>query len=595
MRILLRVTAYGLRRKRLALITGIAFAVASIPPLAAPKLAGLAIDEALSSGSHGRLLTLAGIIAAVSLLRAALGYASMYLAEATSQRVAYDLRKDFFDQLQNLSQGFHDKQLTGNLMSKATVDVDAIRMYVAFGFLAGFGSLTVFTTAVVIMILTNWVLGLVSFVFLPVIIWPSAWMATRMTPLYEKAHAETGNMNAAVQENLSGMRVVKAFGAREYETAKFGRKAFSVLTHFNDAGKVLVTGQSTISLAFAAVTAAILLIGGTEVFADRMTPGELASFILYMGVLIRPINILGWRFQIFSRAIAAGRRIFEVLDAESPVKDTPSAKSLHGVKGKLEFDHVSLSYRRDTDALHDVHFEVMPGQTVAILGGPGSGKSTIVNLLPRFYDATAGRILIDEVDIREVSLESLRQNIGIVLQDVFIFSASIRENIAYGVNNASMPEVINAAKVAHLHDFIENLPDGYETWVGERGVTLSGGQRQRLAIARTVLTDPPILVIDDATSSVDVGTEALIQRAMAKVVEGRTTLIIAHRLSAVRDADLILVLDEGKLIESGSHEELMVDSGYYRSIYESQLMPQEEAHLFNQDSAERGAVDEQFA
>ena len=591
MRMLLRITAYGLRRKRLALITGVAFAVASIPPLAAPKLAGLAIDEALSSGSHGRLLTLAGIIAAVSLLRAALGYASMYLAEAISQRVAYDLRRDFFDQLQNLSQEFHDKQMTGNLMSKATVDVDAIRMYIAFGFLAGFGSLTVFTTAVVIMMLTNWVLGLVTFAFLPVIIWPSAWMATRMNPLYEKAHAETGNMNAAVQENLSGMRVVKAFGAREYETAKFDRKAFSVATHFNDAGKVLVTGQATISLAFAGVTAAILLVGGMEVFAERMTPGELASFILYMGVLIRPINMLGWRFQIFSRAIAASRRIFEVLDSESPVKDAPSAKSLHEVRGKLKFDHVSLRYRRGIDAVQDMCFEVMPGQTVAILGGPGSGKSTIVNLLPRFYDATRGRILIDEVDIREVSLESLRQNIGIVLQDVFVFSASIRENIAYGVVNASAQEVMNAARVAHLHDFIESLPDGYETWVGERGVTLSGGQRQRLAIARTVLTDPPILVIDDATSSVDVGTEALIQRALAKVVEGRTTLIIAHRLSAVRDADLILVLDEGKLIESGSHEDLMVDSGYYRSIYESQLMPQEEAHLFNQNSAERGAAD----
>ena len=261
----------------------------------------------------------------------------------------------------------------------------------------------------------------------------------------------------------------------------------------------------------------------------------------------------------------------------------------------MAFDHVTLRYGADTEALHDVDFEVIPGQTVAILGGPGSGKSTIVHLLPRFYEATSGRILIDGIDIREVTLESLRRNVGIVLQDVFVFSASVRDNIAYGVNDAPLEDVVRAAKVAQLHDFIESLTDGYETWVGERGVTLSGGQRQRLAIARTVLTDPPILVVDDATSSVDVGTEALIQRALAEVVEDRTTFIIAHRLSTVRNSDLILVLDKGRVVEHGSHEELLRADGYYKRIHDLQLRPQDEAYLVDDGLAVGGASDVQPA
>lgn len=595
MKTLLRVTAYGLRRKRLSIAAAVIFAVATLPPLVIPKLVGAAIDEALTSGLHSRLLFIAGIIAVAALVRGALGYVSLYIAEATSQRVAYDLRRDLFGHLQSLSLGYHDKQQTGNLMSRATVDVDAIRMYIAFGFLAGFGSLTVFTVAVAIMMLTDWQLGLVSLAFLPVIIWPSASMSLRMTPLFQKAHEETGNMNAAVQENLTGMRVVKAFGAREYETEKFRERASSVATHFYQAGRVFVAGQATISVALAGVTGAILLIGGRQVFEERMTAGELASFILYMGLLVRPIHLLGWRFQMFARAIAAGRRIFEVLDAESPVKEDPSAKSLDRVGGHVAFDHVTLRYGADAEALHDVDFEVIPGQTVAILGGPGSGKSTIVHLLPRFYEATSGRILIDGVDIREVTLESLRRNVGIVLQDVFVFSASVRDNIAYGANDAPLEDVVRAAKVAQLHDFIESLADGYETWVGERGLTLSGGQRQRLAIARTVLTDPPILVVDDATSSVDVGTEALIQQALAEVLQDRTTFIIAHRLSTVRNADLILVLDRGRVVEHGSHEELLRADGYYKRIHDLQLRPQDEAYLVDDDLTVRGAPDVQPA
>ena len=581
MKTLLRITAYSLRRKRLAIIAGAVFAVATLPPLVIPRLVGAAVDEALTSGAQSRLLFLAGIIIVASVLRGVLGFAAIYIGELTGLRVAYDMRRDYFKKLQSLSLGFYDTQQTGNLMSRATVDIDAIQHYTTYGLLAGLGSLTVFGTAVAIMMLIDWRLGLVSLAFLPVIIWPTASMSLRMTPLYGRAHDETGKMNAAVQENLAGMRVVKGFGAREYESAKFSDRAVAVAGHFYEAGKVFVSGQSTIALAFAAVTAAILLIGGQEVFAGRMTAGELASFILYIGVLIRPVHLLGWRVQTTARAIAGGRRVFEVLDAESPVKERPSAGKLHRVRGHVRLERVSMSYNSSAEALHEVDFEVQPGQTVAILGGPGSGKSTVVHLLPRFYEASSGRILIDGIDVRDVTLASLRENVGIVHQDVFAFSATIKDNIAYGKDDATLEEVVAVAQVAQLHDFIEGLADGYDTWVGERGITLSGGQRQRLAIARTVLTDPPILIIDDATSSVDVGTESLIQRALSDVTERRTTFVIAHRLSTVRNADLILVLDRGRIVEQGSHEELLERDGYYRRIYDLQLGPQEDNRVLS--------------
>ena len=343
----------------------------------------------------------------------------------------------------------------------------------------------------------------------------------------------------------------------------------------------MATRQAAVTFVLALATAAILLYGGSEVFAGRLTPGELAAFILYMGVLAFPIQILGWRIGTAARAVAASRRLFEVLDAEPQVKERPEAESLRRVAGHVRFEHASLSYDASREALNDIDFEVLPGQTVAILGGPGSGKSSVVHLLPRFYDPSSGRVLIDGVDAREVTLTSLRQNVGIVLQAVFAFSATIRDNIAYGAANASLDEVIRASKLAQLHDFVEGLPDGYDTMMGERGVTLSGGQRQRLAIARTVLLDPPILVLDDSTSSVDVATESLIQRALDEVARDRTTFVIAHRLSTVRNADLILVLDRGKIVERGGHEELIAGDGFYRRIHDLQLTPQAEPNLMD--------------
>ena len=290
-----------------------------------------------------------------------------------------------------------------------------------------------------------------------------------------------------------------------------------------------------------------------------------------------PVRMMGFMVNMFSRAHAAGQRIFDVIDAESSVQERPSARPLNGVSGHVKFDRVSMSYEQaDTPAVHDIDFEVLPGQLVAILGAPGSGKSTLVHLVPRFYDVTGGAITIDGMDVRDVTLSSLRRNVGIVMQDVFVFGASIRDNIAYGAENATTEQIIEAAKIAQLHEFIEQTPRGYDTWVGERGVRLSGGQRQRLAIARTLLIDPPILILDDSTSSVDMGTEYQIQQALQEVISGRTTFVIAHRLSTVRRADLTLVLDKGEIVESGSHDELMALDGFYKNIYDMQLRPQQD-------------------
>ena len=382
-------------------------------------------------------------------------------------------------------------------------------------------------------------------------------------------------MNNVVHESMTGIRMVKVLGSRDHEVARFRERAGAVATHLTIAEQLSVTREAVLMLLFALVIAGILLLGGWQVQQGILTPGALAAFVIYLVTLAGSIHGMERRVYLLSRAAAAGERIFEVLDTENPLAVSREAREL-SARGRVTFDSVSFEYGRDVPALYDVSFELRLGQSAAIVGAAGSGKSTIAHLLPRFYDASAGRVLIDGVDVREVTLDSLRRSVGIVLQDVFAFSATIRDNIAYGVDEASMDDVVKAAKAAQLHGFIEGLPEGYDTWVGERGVTLSGGQRQRLAIARTILLDTPILVLDDSTSSVDTATEAQIHEAMAEVMRDRTSFIIAHRLSTVRSADLVLVLDQGRVVEQGAHDDLMRMNGFYRRIHDLQLRPADE-------------------
>ena len=576
MRVVFRLTKYAFRHKWYLVGAYAAMLVSTLSALVIPRLLGDAIDEAVATGLQNHLLLLASVIVLFSLLRGVFSYAQRYLSESLSQRSAFDLRDDFFKKLQSMSFGFFDREQTGNLMSKATQDVEAVRMFISFGMVRGISLFVMLGAVAAIMAATNWRLAIVSMAFIPLILWRALAMANVLRPTWMKIQEEIGAMTTVLQENLAGMKVVKAFGAREFEESKFNAKASSVAKLTYSAARLFASQGSLMTFIFTAATGAILWFGGREVAADRLTAGGLASFIFFMGLLGFPIRMSGWMVNTVSRASSAGQRIYDVLDAESPVTQKADAVSLPSVAGHVTFENVAVSYDEGASAIRDIDFEVQPGQVVALLGAPGSGKSTIAHVIPRFYDVSEGRVTIDGYDVRDVTLSSLRQNVGIAMQDVFVFAASIKDNIAYGMDDVEMEEVVTAAKVAQLHDFIQGLPDGYDSWVGERGITLSGGQRQRLAIARTILLDPPVLILDDSTSSVDMATEFRLQQALEEAMRGRTTFVIAHRLSTVRSADLILALKDGEIVERGTHDELLALDGLYRSIYDLQLRPQED-------------------
>ena len=563
-----------MERRALFIGAAIVMAAGSVPYMVIPRLAGNAIDEALAR-AQGEVAFIVGQIVLAGAIGAVLHYFALYLAEKTGRVTEYRLRNDFFDKLQSLNFGFYDRQKTGDLMSRATVDIGSVSYFISVAVLHGVSALASYTLPIAFMISIEWRLGLVVLVCFALISWIGIRLAAPLYRVQREAFRETGRMNNVVHESMTGIRTVKVLGSRDHEVARFRERAGAVATHLTIAEQLSVTREAVLMLLFALVIAGILLLGGWQVQQGILTPGALAAFVLYLVTLAGSIHGMERRVYLFSRAAAAGERIFEVLDTENPLAVSREARDL-SARGRVTFDSVSFEYGGEVPALHDVSFELRPGQSAAIVGAAGSGKSTIAHLLPRFYDASAGRVLIDGVDVREVTLDSLRRSVGIVLQDVFAFSATIRDNIAYGVDEASMDDVVRAAKAAQLHGFIEGLPEGYETWVGERGVTLSGGQRQRLAIARTILLDTPILVLDDSTSSVDVATEAQIHEAMANVMRDRTSFIIAHRLSTVRSADLVLVLDQGRVVEQGAHDDLMRMNGFYRRIHDLQLRPADE-------------------
>ena len=576
MRILIRITGLSWQYKRLLFLAFVCAIAAPLLSLAIPKLLGDAIDLAVESGASSRLLVLAMTILGFAALRGTVAYGQAYFGESLSHRVAFDLRNAFFAKLLQMSFSFYDHQKTGDLMSKATVDIEGTRRFISMGVIRFFYILFLMGGVTVLIVRIDQELALMGLAAVLVAILYAVGISRVLRRTWMWVHREMGTLTMLLQENLSGARVVRAFAAQKYEEQKFYEQAKVVSDGTFKALNLHAFGTSFLVLVFTAVIAVVLWFGGGSVIDGTMTVGQLTQFIFYLGLVIFQARLVGFMVNSFARAASTGQRIFEVLDAVPEVRDREHAFHLDKVKGRVSFEDVSFAYDSQAPAIRDVSFEVSPGQKVAILGAPGSGKTTIVHLLPRFYDVSHGRVTVDDRDVRDVSLVSLRRNIGLVFQDVFLFSASIHENIAFGTPDATREEVIKAAKAAQLHDFIVTLPEAYDTHVGERGVSLSGGQRQRLAIARTLLLDPPILVLDDSTSSVDPETEQLLQKALTAVMEKRSTFIIAHRVSSVKEADLILVMQDGRIAERGTHRGLLERKGLYRQIYELQLMPEEE-------------------
>ena len=589
---LIRLLSFVRPYKGMALVTALALVGASVFSLLMPKIVGNALDSAIVAQEGGTtdwqsLAVAAGLVIVVAAFRGLFAYAQQYVGEKLSQSVAYSIRNAMYERLQRLSFAYHDKAQIGQIMSRATQDVEAVRMYVNMGVIRLIYVVVLLLVTLLLMAQSSLRLALVSWAFLPAIALVSALMSSRLRPLWTLVQDGMGRMSNVLQENLSGVRVVKAFSREDFESAKFRAEADELFKNSYKQNRIQALNTPLLTALGSLSLVATVWFGGRELAAGRITAGDLLAFLTYLYILQQPARMLGFITNILTRTVSAGNRIYEILDAESAVKEKPDAIALGRARGEVSFEHVSFGYDRLASVLSDISIEAKPGEVVALVGPTGSGKSTIVNLMPRFYDVTDGAIRIDGHDIRDLTLDSLRANIGIVQQDMFLFINTIRENIRYGRVGATDEDVEAAAKAARIHDFIISLPEGYETWVGERGVTLSGGQKQRVSIARTLIMDPAVLIFDDSTSSVDMETEFLIQQALAELMRGRTTFVIAQRLRTVKNADQILVLDRGELVERGRHEELLARGGLYREIYELELRDQEEA--FQQANAAHAA------
>jgi ATP-binding cassette subfamily B protein len=552
-----------------------------------PWLIGRAVN-AIESGEKADLLPLALAIFGAAILRLGLTVVRRLVAGKVSLAVEFDLRQMFYAHLQRLELGFFDGQQTGQLMSRATVDLGAIRFFLGYGLIFITQNLLTIVLASAVMFAINPWLALIALAPAPFIVYVASRYNRISRPAQQEVQQRIAELTAEAEENVSGIRIVKAFAREEYQLARFSRAVSRVFDQSIYATRLQAFFSPLIGLLPQIGIALVLLIGGREVIAGNLSLGNFTSFYIYLVMLAGPLRMLGVAMGMAQRAIASGNRLFEILDREPRIESPPGAPSLPAGGGAVELRGVTLDYggrRADLSpparhigpsaegvaALSDVSLEVEAGRTVALVGPSGSGKTSLVALIARLYDPSAGAVLVDGVDVREVEVESLRREIAFVADDSFLFTASVAENIAYANSAATSEEIEAAARRAQADGFIRELPDGYETRVGERGLTLSGGQRQRIAIARALLADPRILILDDATSSVDATTEAAIKSGLREAMTGRTTFIIAHRLSTVALADEIVVIDGGRIVDRGTHEELMKGCGFYREIAEHGL------------------------
>ena len=567
-------------------LSNLARVPAAILPIALPKIlaalglpAGWTLDQLMAemtqrnADAPSALLTAALSILGFAALRGVFSFLQVYWAERNSQNVAFELRNDLFAKIQRLSFSYHDRNQTGQLMIRATDDVEKVRIFIGQGVVQLVSAVVLIVGTLLILFTTNLRLAFVTLPILPIAMVMFVIFAGLSQPLFSRVQARLSALNTTLQENLAGIRVVKAFAREREEQAKFQDQAGALMNQAIGVARLFTFLFPLVFFIANLGQAAILFFGGQQIIGGTLTLGEWQEFSLYLMYLFLPIAMFGMIITQMGQAAASAHRIVEILDAQSDVRDAPDARTLPAVEGRVQFERVTFRYfGGGAPVLKEVSFEALPGQTIALLGATGSGKTTIINLLPRFYDPSEGRITIDGHDLRSVTLESLRAQIGIVLQDTTLFTGTIRDNIAFGRPEASPAQVTAAARAAAAHDFISAFPQGYDTPVGERGVTLSGGQKQRIAIARALLLEPRILILDDSTSSVDMATESQIQQALGHLMRGRTSFVIAQRISTVVNADQILVLERGEIVARGTHAELMEESAVYAEIYNSQLV-----------------------
>lgn len=544
----------------------------NVANLFAPQLLRTLIDDGISALDMSAVWFAAGGLLVVALVRGLFNFLQGYWSEVSSQGVAFELRNAIFDKLQTLSFSYHDQAQTGKLMTRMTSDVERVRQFSGQGVVQLIsGIIMLFGTATVLLFM-NWRLALIVLAVIPLILIIFALMVRQVFPFSMRVQQKLAGLNSILQENLAGMRVVKAFAREEYELDRYTKQNKELLAENMNFVQLFTTFFPLIFFVVNLTMLAVVWVGGLQVINTTLTLGELVAFTNYLMLLLMPLFMVGMVGALLSQAAASAERLFEVIDAESEVQEKEGALDLLSPKGQVSFADVHFRYiGGEEDVINGISFESQPGETIAILGQTGSGKSTIINLIPRFYDVTGGKVTIDGVDVRDLKLDSLRSQIGIVLQESTLFSGTIRENIAYGRPESSLDDVVAAAKAAQAHEFIQELPDGYDTLVGERGVGLSGGQKQRVAIARALLIDPQVLILDDSTSAVDAETEYLIQQALDELMAKRTSFVIAQRISTVRDADQILLLDGGELVARGTHEELLRTSELYIEIIETQF------------------------
>ncbi len=538
-----------------------------VPPLFQRAI----VDEVIEARDLTRLGVLIAVLVGALAFKQLIGAGDMYLRHALGQRFIFDLRVRLYSYLQRLSLSFFERTSTGELMSRVTNDVEALEHFVTHGSALTAVDLLRLVGAAGILFWLDWRLALFVLIPVPLLAVALRYFNTRVRPVYRQVRRRLGDINARLQDSLSGIRVIQAFGQEERELARFAAESESYFRARVQGIRYWTAFFPAMGFVSAMGTVIVLGVGAGMVVRGELTLGTLVAFLSYVLSFYEPINRLTEIDNVFQQAIAAGERIFELLDETAEIESPAGAVALPPMQGRVAFENVSFRYGTGDRVLHDVSFRIEPGQVIALVGPSGAGKTSIANLLCRFYDPVEGRVAVEGLDLRRVELSTLRQQVAVVLQDTFLFNSTVRENLLYGKPDATEDELRAAARVAYADEFIQALPNGYDTEIGERGVKLSGGQKQRLALARAVLADPRILILDEATSSVDAEAEYLIQQALDSVLRGRTALVIAHRLSTIRNADKIVALEDGRIIEVGDHFELMQQGGLYSQLYRRQL------------------------